>query len=185
MRHYAHNDTTPVIPPEHVEYRPIMLSTFFRTRSSRGRRFCLHLALAGFLVRALIPIGFMPAALAAGGPITVCHGGLAGAFFQQLAEQAHTGHDHSDTVDHLPMGQPADLDSSPGANGQTPGHEAWDNCPTGATASGAALAPEFSLSLLALSHRQPGTEADLGIPAIPISFYQARAPPLHLAQRLS
>lgn len=69
----------------------------------------LRLVLLGFVVRALVPIGFMPASLADGGPIRVCGSGLVGAWLEQIAaanepdavdasggETAHAGaHAHS------------------------------------------------------------------------------------------
>ena len=42
------------------------------------------LVVLGLLCRALIPVGFMPAAFGAGGPVIICHGGLAGEFFRRL-----------------------------------------------------------------------------------------------------
>lgn len=55
----------------------------------RRRSGIAALLLFGVIARALIPAGFMPAALAAGGPFVVCHGGLAGEFFRQIAAVQH------------------------------------------------------------------------------------------------
>src|SRR5690606_2410301 len=49
------------------------------------RRTFVVLGLLGFLVRALVPVGLMPAPASAGGPLVFCHGGAAGAFFRALA----------------------------------------------------------------------------------------------------
>ncbi len=52
---------------------------------STTRAWLIRVAVAIFACRALIPAGFMPAALAEGGPVVICHGGLVGEFFRGLA----------------------------------------------------------------------------------------------------
>jgi hypothetical protein len=151
-----------------------MLAILSRIRTARMRQSLMRLALGGFLVRALIPIGFMPASMAQGGPIIICHGGLAGTFFQQLAEEGHDAHLHGGMADH----------SAAEHDEPSPDHDAWEHCPTGVTASAAALATDFSFSLLALTHAQSSRDPCPGIPAAPVTSYQARAPPLNLAQSL-
>jgi hypothetical protein len=154
-----------------------MRAIITRTRNSKGRQICLRLALAGFLIRAVIPVGFMPAPLAAGGPIVVCHGGLAGAFFQAWAEPGRDAAMPAQVANHSAMNQHAPSDHSSDTDEPTQSHSAWDHCPTGATASAAALAQSFSFTLLELSHRQLDPEPRFDTPASPTDFYQARAPP--------
>jgi hypothetical protein len=162
-----------------------MPSIFTRVRSDKGRQVCLRLAVAGFLIRALIPVGFMPAALAAGGPIVICHGGLAGAFFQALAEQTGDSAQREHAADHSAMAHLAHSDHASAADEPALDHSAWDHCPTGVSASAAPLAQSFSFSLLVLSDRPANPESHFGIPVPPISSYQARAPPPNLARLLA
>lgn len=49
------------------------------------RRALVVVGLLGFLARALVPVGLMPAPVSAGGPLVFCHGGAAGAFFRAIA----------------------------------------------------------------------------------------------------
>jgi hypothetical protein len=162
-----------------------MLKIFSRIRTTKGGQTWLRLALAGFLVRALIPVGFMPGPLASGSPIMVCHGGIAGAFFQALAEKSRGNAMPADMADHSAMSHHAHSDHPSAADEPPRVSSAWDHCPTGATASAAALAPRFSFSLLTLSNRPYDLEPHSGVPATPISSYQARAPPPNLVLPLS
>ena len=162
-----------------------MSAIFSNVRTSRGRQALMRLVLGGFLLRALIPIGFMPGSPASGGPFIICHGGLAGAFFEQLSEQAHAAPIPGTRSDHAAMGHGQHPDPATGSDEHAAIHEAWDHCPTGATAGAAALAPDFAFTLLTLSHTQVDAAARFGIPASPLNSYQARAPPPNLAQRRS
>ena len=117
-----------------------------------------RLAIAAFLLRAVVPVGFMPAKLSDGGPFVLCPGGPGGIVLSSLVEQ-HAGH-----------GQHAhDGDSST--------HEAWEHCPVGAALAAIAPPPEPHFELpqfrhvLALSNTPAQTLAEL--PAA----YLARAPP--------
>jgi hypothetical protein len=162
-----------------------MLTIFSGIRKAKGRKNWLRLALAGFLVRALIPVGFMPAPLASGSPVMVCHGGLAGAFFEALAEKSRGNAMPADMADDSAMSGHAHSDHPSTADEPPRYLSAWDHCPNGANASAAALAPSFAFSLLALSQRPSDPEPHSGVPAGPISFYQARAPPPNLVLPLS
>lgn len=172
------------------------------------RRVLFHLALVGFLCRALVPAGFMPAPLSEGGPIRVCHGGPVGALITALAEgriQAADEHHGLDPAAYA--GFEAYVHSSGEASGvrgsslhassttdPTPVghaagdgdhgaahdavHEHWERCPIGAA---------FAFTLLT-------GEAPVALPAYPPSFvpvepvgfagrllaasYDARAPPV-------
>jgi hypothetical protein len=162
-----------------------MPAIFTRVRSDKGRQIGLRLAVAGFLIRALVPVGFMPAPLAAGGPIVICHGGLAGAFFQGLAEPARDTAMPAHAADRSAMMHLAHSDHSSATDEPALDHSAWDHCPTGVSASAAPLAQSFSFSLLVLSDRPANPESHFGIPVPPIGSYQARAPPPNLARLLA
>jgi hypothetical protein len=112
----------------------------------------------------------MPAPIAEGGPIILCHGGLSGKVFATL-KQEHHGH-HSPA--HTGAAANTEDGSSTGDNGQ---HEAWELCPVGATLKASALTAEFSVQILYLSHPAPTSEAFVAIPATIARTYWARAPP--------
>jgi hypothetical protein len=151
-----------------------------------GRGALLLLAFGGFLLRALIPAGFMPAPIGEGGPVVVCHAGLAGQMFARLAasrdgvgadhagahaaqgeHSAHAGH-----IDHASADVAADRDVL-----SDPAHEAWEQCPFGAAFGAALLASNFSPDLLALEHSLEIVEPSQPTAVRPISLYRARAPP--------
>jgi len=136
------------------------------------RHLFINLALFGFLCRALVPVGFMPAPLADGGPIRVCHGGAAGLLFAALLEQrssaSETAHDSHADGHHSEHDDP-DRDLN---------HEGWERCPVGATFAFAVLVADLTLPLLPLEHVLAAGEPDVAIPRTLPSLYHARAPPL-------
>jgi hypothetical protein len=99
--------------------------------------------------------------MADGGPFVICHGGMAGAFFQRLAE----GHDNRHS-EHLPHEQ------------DTSEHDAWEYCPVGTTGTYAALTTNIDFQLpflpdvLDSAYRPQLTYWQFA------SAYHARAPPL-------
>lgn len=137
-----------------------------------ARRRVIALSLVGFAFRALIPAGFMPAALADGGPIKVCHGGMAGAFFEELAERrAGPGHmHHAPGVDAGPAGHGDGYESSAE-------HAAWEHCPVGAVFAHAVLTGEMEIGLLSLDHVYDWIEPTYSSPTLLPCSYRARAPP--------
>jgi hypothetical protein len=143
---------------------------------SRARRILIRLAFVGFACRALVPVGFMPAALGDGGPIKVCHGGLASELFRSLAEMrsahAHTGHDHSSALaDH---GQT--LDSSEDGHDRTD-HAGWEHCSIGAAFAYAALIADIHFHFHAPEHSFDRIESSQPVAPIFVGSYHARAPP--------
>jgi len=136
------------------------------------RQLFVNLALFGFLCRALVPVGFMPAPLADGGPIRVCHGGAAGTLLAALLEQRTStvlteAGSHADGH-HSQHDEPRrDLN-----------HEGWERCPVGTAFAFAVLTSDLSLPLLPLEHVLAEGEPDLAIPRTLPSHYHARAPPL-------
>jgi len=101
----------------------------------RRRSGVASIVLAGIVCRALIPAGFMPAAIADGGPVAVCHGGIAGEFFRRLsaahnaagqreAQSAQHGHGADVArVVHAGHGAPAGAELHTGHDGHD-GHAA-------------------------------------------------------------
>jgi len=136
------------------------------------RHLFVNLALIGFLCRALVPVGFMPAPVADGGPIRVCHGGAAGTLLAALLEQRTSGvlgdsHSHADGHHSQPDEPERDLN-----------HEGWERCPIGTTFAFAVLVSDLALPLLPLEHALAEGEIDSAIPRTLPSNYHARAPPL-------
>ena len=128
---------------------------------SLHRRYLLGLAFLAFACRAVVPTGFMPASLDAGGPIILCPGGSAGAIVRFLSDRSagkhasHTHHDH-------------DSDD----------YEAWEYCPVGASLSTAALTTAINdVSLPALEHVLEAIEPAKLTPRPSSKPYRARAPP--------
>lgn len=170
------------------------------------RRTFVVLGLLGFLARALVPVGLMPAPVSAGGPLVFCHGGAAGAFFRALAapEQPaadgaahglhaavdpaqphaaqhgdhHAGHHPSlDRLAGTPL-EPAATGAPLGGDGPNAEHLAWENCSfTGAFAHAALAPPAFELPLLALEHVRALPAPRAHATTATTPRYWARGPP--------
>jgi hypothetical protein len=67
--------------------------------ATRQWRIVLPLLLAGIVLRAFIPAGYMPAAPGKGLLFELCHDGMPAAFMSALAGHGHHGH-HGDHHDH-------------------------------------------------------------------------------------
>jgi len=143
----------------------------------------------GLLCRALIPAGFMPAAIGAGGPVAVCHGGLAGEIFLRLelaqrqsaetaaATSGHDGHaEHAGHLDHGADGGPYEP-VAPETEVPAADHEGWEHCPFGAAFGAALLAADVVVELPFLAHSLEVVESSLPVPYRAVSSYRARAPP--------
>lgn len=170
------------------------------------RHVLVNLALMGFLCRALVPAGFMPAPISDGGPIRFCHGDPAGALLTALvaqresagAEPALTQHGATkhgvtkhgvDAGPHLLAGDhPAEHRDAPEQSANHEGghdhdheqganHEGWDRCPVGTAFAFAVLSSDFTLPLLPLEHDLQRSDADRPIQQVLPTHYQARAPP--------
>lgn len=136
------------------------------------RHVLVKLALIGFLCRALVPAGFMPAPIADGGPIRFCHGGAAGALLTALLSQRSSlAEEHAHAGDHG-HGQHED------DHRDHVKHEAWDRCPVGTAFAFAALTADFSLPLLSLEHDFEPVVAGPPVAGVVLAHYRARAPPL-------
>lgn len=133
------------------------------------RQVLVNLALIGFLCRALVPVGFMPAPFADGGPIRICHGGTSGALLTALLELRSVSeeHAHGDLA-----GQRLADDHERNAN-----HDGWERCPVGAVFAFAVLVSDFALPLLPLDHVLARGDSNFTVLPAPLGHYQARAPP--------
>lgn len=158
-----------------MQFRP----PFARLRRLRG---VAKLVVLGLLCRALIPAGFMPAAIGAGGPVAVCHGGLAGEFFRRLdasrdgepaASAVAVGHGaHATHASHPDADPDAAVGQAPAAD-----HEGWEHCPFGTAFGAALLAGDAAPELPTLAQAFEAIESAFPVPYRPVSSYRARAPP--------
>ncbi len=158
---------------------------FARLRRLRG---VVKLVVLGLLCRALIPAGFMPAAIDAGGPVAICHGGLAGEFFRRLeasrdkeatpfaaaaGNDAHAAHDGH--VDFPVPGLPDP--HTPDAQAPAADHEGWEHCPFGTAFGAVLLADDAAPELPTFAQDFEAIEPALPVPYRLVSSYRARAPP--------
>jgi hypothetical protein len=147
----------------------------------RAKQLLIRLAVVAFACRALVPIGFMPAPIDEGGPIKVCHGGHAGAFFRALSEirgsEQRVGHDHASHGAHghaLPSGDGDAREESPGESAE---HGGWEHCPTGAAFAASVLVAEVTFLFVAPAQSLEPIEPDRLVARLFVGSYQARAPP--------
>ena len=117
-----------------------------------------RLAIAAFLLRAVVPVGFMPAKLSDGGPFILCPGGPGGIALSSLVDK-HAGH-----------GQHAH-------DGERATHEAWEHCPVGAALAAIAPPSEPDSNLPQFRHVLASSSAAAQTPAEIPAAYLARAPP--------
>ena len=146
-----------------------------RRRHRHRRRFriaraALHLAAVGFLTRVIVPVGYMPAPLAEGGPFAPCHGSYFGRFVKVLSNDSFSA---AAQVHHSDPAAPHH-EKTEDAGGV---HEAWEHCPLGVVAAGAALGLEHTLKLAELDQdfTHPGDVVVSS--ALVVGLYRARAPP--------
>ena len=153
------------------------------------RRVLFRLALVGFLCRALVPAGFMPAPLSDGGPFQICHGGAGGALLALLeqgrshesgVDAAAAPHSHDAAAPYEPRdgSRAAAIDDHAAAgDDHRAEHEGWDRCPVGTAFAFAFVAPDAPLVLPA----PPGPLPVDDIAALVLRTlggdYLARAPP--------
>ena len=143
-----------------------------RTIARRTRLALIWLGYLGLACRVLVPAGYMPAPLGQGGPVILCHGGIAGQFLASLqtepTEPDHHAHAHGEAASGAHDG--ASHDDS----GQ---HEAWELCPIGSALAAAALTAEFDLQTVTLSEPAPAVEPVAFATTLLARSYWARAPP--------
>jgi hypothetical protein len=170
----------PIGPPGHlvsidrrrVEYAGLSGRMAVRTIARRTRLALIWLGYLGLACRMLVPAGYMPAPLGQGGPVILCHGGIAGEFFKSLrTERAdadhHAHHGDASSGSH-------DVASHDDGSGQ---HEAWELCPIGSALAAVALTGEFALQTLELDEPAPAVEPAPFATTLLARAYWARAPP--------
>lgn len=124
-------------------------------RQKRAKKALLSAFYLAFLMKALVPVGYMPAALADGSPIRLCD-----AVYGDLVYDHASPHDH----DH--------------DQGEDPG-EQWEHCPLGALTGAAGLLSEHIFQLLWSQHeRYPAPVSRQRVTLLALGF-RSRAPPLH------
>lgn len=132
------------------------------------------LAAFGFVLRALVPVGYMPATLADGGPFILCDWQNATLVATLAPESQSAGaHTHNSgahsPADHAPSGEPTDHDANQ--------HDNWAHCPLGVGVASAPLPVEYAFAF------PPPRQAIeppccTSTPSTPIlERYRARAPP--------
>ena len=144
-------------------------------------------AAALFALRALVPIGYMPAALSEGGPIVLCHG-LSAPTLRLL--ESHTrlhaaadpaadpaGDPAADPATHHGMhpggaAHPALADSVPDRH-----HDHWEHCPLGVGASDLAVACAADPAAVAPLAELWADADPASAPIVRVTHYLARAPP--------
>jgi hypothetical protein len=158
-----------------------------RKKSLNLRRLALRgLLSVGLLPRLLIPVGFMPAAFADGGPIAICgdYGWVASAAYAGLA--VPMGHaDHADQAMHAGMdhhGPHAAADTTLAAAADEPGqeheqHRQWERCAFAGAASSAPLVADWHLDLLSPAGVSLHQTAALPFAQGRILSFRSRAPP--------
>jgi hypothetical protein len=142
-----------------------MPAGLWRAMMQRWLRYAFAATLvAGLVLRALTPAGYMPAALADGTPFVLCPNSTPGAgYFLDRGHDAHSQHHHHGT------------DQKPSADSP------WEFCPFGAAFAAAAPAPEMAPTI------EPGGTSDPAVapPVIPRSApsraFRARGPPAFAA----
>lgn len=117
------------------------------------------LILFGLACRALIPVGYMPAPLAAGGPVVLCPG------------------DYSTALLNLPGARSAHRHHHGGEDPQGAGHTAWDACAFAAASAAFLPVAEYAAAALVSEHVAPPAAAEISAPFLPAASYSARAPP--------
>jgi hypothetical protein len=115
-----------------------------RIRNKAGRLLRVLARSAAFVAltaKLLVPVGYMPAALADGGPIRLCDSYRGGLAAEQLSmPSAHMGQH----VEHA-----ADMSAAAGEeHAHEPGqHHEWKHCSLGALASAAAITSDWAFAL--------------------------------------
>lgn len=166
------------------------MTPFERLRNGRRTDRLIGLAVLFFGIRAVVPVGYMPAPIAEGGPFALCQGTSAATLAMLAMVEAphhgigepaehggHSGHATGHTADLA--GQPADpagyqVDPA----GHPSGHDVrWEHCPLGIGAADAAVG--FALSLP--SFGPAAVFRYFSVPELlalePIRRFQARGPP--------
>jgi hypothetical protein len=131
-----------------------------------------YVAYLALTCRLFVPAGFMPGALADGGPLKLCPGGAAGALLEALAARAaepgaipdtHHHHHHGETIED---------------GGSAEQYDPWQHCPVGSVFATVGLAFELTTPVLALEHVRVVQVSPAFFSQLRAGAYRARAPPL-------
>ena len=125
-----------------------------------------------FALRAGVPVGFMPAPLAAGGPFALCHGASAATL--AMLDAATAAH----SADSNPAGRMAGHGHADPLNDHEQAHDAhWEHCPSGVSSADVPLAHGIELTLVGDAAASPSANSvSQALPAT-VRRYLARAPP--------
>ena len=146
--------------------------------------------IVGLLPKLLIPIGFMPVALADGGPFAICgdFGALPVAQIPGATPVAHAEHGamsmaragHGDTHAHAMVGEvPTDSGHAGDHGDEHDQHHQWERCSFAGAASAAPVAVDvlgLVLEPAAAGAMRPSVRIEFGITRF--LTFQSRAPPL-------
>lgn len=122
----------------------------------RISRLSVRATLVAVVCNFVIPIGYMPAALADGGPFKLCPSGWSQG--GTLGHEGHGGHDSHD--------------------GHSPGDDAWEHCAYGAASSSPALVSDHEISIGRFSDVPGGYFEPRQIDRRASLAFRSRAPPL-------
>lgn len=141
-------------------------------------------AVLSLAAKLLIPIGYMPGALADGGPIVLCGAGMPGGIMAALG----SGADHARSHEHVDASHHADLHAGHGSPAEhDPGHDSehgpgsdhgpWERCVLGALAFLAPLAVAGVPSIAPLGSSETPPVESARLESRSIAVVRARGPP--------
>lgn len=130
---------------------------------------CRVLAACAIAAKLLVPAGYMPGALADGGPIMLCDSGLPEAL---AGRHEHGAPEHGHDAD--PAAQSGD--EQPAAD-----HSEWDRCSLGVLAGLAAVTTEWRFDLPAGGPSRAEPIDRFYLPLGEILAFRARGPPVALS----
>ena len=138
---------------------------------------------AAVLAKLLVPVGYMPAALADGG-FRLCDGYLSRIDMPMGAALGGSSAVHGHSTQHAMTGSGTSADAlTAGTDSRAPHeghgkHDHWDHCPLGALATLAAIVPAAWVAPLYAAPDDPVRETDreIFVPRTVVPF-QSRAPP--------
>lgn len=119
----------------------------------RIKRLSMRLTLVAVVCNFVIPIGYMPAALADGGPFKICPSG-----WPAGGMSGHDGHD--------------------GHDGHSSSGEAWEHCAYGAASSSPALVSDHDISVAHFADVPDGYFEPRQIARRAVLTFRSRAPPM-------
>lgn len=121
----------------------------------RINRLLMRATLVAVVCKFVIPIGYMPAAFADGGPLQLCPSGWPSGAMP--GSDGHHGHDSHD--------------------GHSTGDEAWEHCAYGAAASSPALVSDLEMSIARFSDAPVGYLEPGRLVQRDVLAFRSRAPP--------